>query len=307
MTLCTLAILQLGILADALISEEAPPTGAAGVDTSLWPVVFLHIPKTAGNFATTVMRTGCNTTRIPRDWSAKGSGDDLPDGCGREHFAQMSRGHTPLRLTSGIGVEHAAALFRDPGQRLMSGYFHGRHDCPAELHRVAPWCKSQNSTSPFCLPTQIVTLESVERYAECVGSCMSSIVFGQWCRQRIQADDLPIVLQRIEQMGFVGLTEEYDFSVCMFHARFGGECVAAEFQNRREGIHKLPSWLPFSTHRGYEVPSSEKIEEALDMDRQVYQAARNRFWADMRRYGIDREFCARLCPEHRSVFASSKS
>lgn len=96
-------------------------------------------------------------------------------------------------------------------------------------------------------------------------------------------------------MGFVGLTEEYDFSVCLFHARFGGACEAPEFYNRHPGTRH-------SEHRGYDVPWSRRLRELLEDEVATYEAARGRFWRDVRRFGVNRSFCQRLCPRPPEVF-----
>ena len=44
---------------------------------------------------------------------------------------------------------------------------------------------------------------------------------------------LSLARTRVRQMAFVGMTEAWDLSVCLFHAMFGGECLAVEFNNSR--------------------------------------------------------------------------
>ena len=42
---------------------------------------------------------------------------------------------------------------------------------------------------------------------------------------------------RLRRFAFVGLTEYYDASVCLFHEMFGGRVRPNEFKNVREGFH----------------------------------------------------------------------
>ena len=57
---------------------------------------------------------------------------------------------------------------------------------------------------------------------------------GQQCSE--QKPDLEKALQRLQDgFKFVGLTEYWEASVCLFHAMFGGECDAMEFENTRPG------------------------------------------------------------------------
>mmetsp|Transcript_24808 Transcript_24808/g.50783 ORF Transcript_24808/g.50783 Transcript_24808/m.50783 type:complete len:310 (-) Transcript_24808:90-1019(-) len=52
-----------------------------------------------------------------------------------------------------------------------------------------------------------------------------------------------------EDFGFVGITEHWDLSVCLFHAMYGGECVSEEFEPLRanknhtgDSIDDLNGW-----------------------------------------------------------------
>ena len=52
--------------------------------------------------------------------------------------------------------------------------------------------------------------------------------------------DIEKALARVQGFQLVGLTDEYDLTVCLFHAMLGGECLPAEFINMRPGgVDKL--------------------------------------------------------------------
>jgi len=232
----------------------------------------------------------------------------VPDGCLRR-VALLEPGHAPLigerlRRVPEPKTQHVMAMFREPKQRLMSGYFHGRHDCFEPLGKaVAPGCFSQdaNMSSEACRDILTVSLEEVERYAECVGSCQTRMVAGDSCNGAPASPaQLRIALDTIEGMGFVGLIGEYELSVCLFHTMFGGQCQTAEFGDLRRGAKSKRG-------EGYGAPASPKLDRLLEFDSITYAAARDRFWRDVREHHVTRASCARLCDRPTHVFGRDAS
>mmetsp|Transcript_18579 Transcript_18579/g.50396 ORF Transcript_18579/g.50396 Transcript_18579/m.50396 type:complete len:361 (-) Transcript_18579:39-1121(-) len=109
--------------------------------------------------------------------------------------------------------------------------------------------------------------------------------------------DVSLAMRRLrEGFKFVGIMEEYDLSVCLFHAMFGGECLPVEFANMRPGqAEESPGSA--TVHRRAKVEAAED-----DADTALYNAARERFWADVKTYGVGRRLCRRLCHSVHGVF-----
>ncbi|CAK0817251.1 unnamed protein product [Prorocentrum cordatum] len=104
-------------------------------------------------------------------------------------------------------------------------------------------------------------------------------------------------LAAVARMGFVGLTEEWPTSVCLFHARFGGECFQASFKNVRPGKanHR------YDTFVGY-------ITWSMGIDDVLYGAARERFWKDVAAHGVTPERCrTEICPAAAEFFEEASS
>jgi hypothetical protein len=80
----------------------------------------------------------------------------------------------------------------------------------------------------------------------------------------------------VKQLKFVGLTEEWNDAVCLFHAMFGGAVRQEEFKN----FH----------------PTRAKPSTAVDdeLDNPVYAAAKERFRALQKQYGAEK--CHRAAP-----------
>ena len=80
----------------------------------------------------------------------------------------------------------------------------------------------------------------------------------------------------VRRLAFVGLTERFDDAVCLFHARFGGRPVPAQFLNVRPRVPR----------NGSESASRDEaaLVAAVDpWEAAVYAAARERFEADLAR------------------------
>ena len=53
---------------------------------------------------------------------------------------------------------------------------------------------------------------------------------------RLQELKQAVSFLRSEKMAFVGLTDYWTESICLFHAMFGGNITAHEFTNTRPGV-----------------------------------------------------------------------
>jgi len=102
--------------------------------------------------------------------------------------------------------------------------------------------------------------------------------------------DLPLALERLDGFKFVGLTEEFALSVCLFHAMFGGDCLGVEFTNLRPGNYSDKSSNPFENFSDpYDHPLHSTVSEI--------------FWANIERFGAHGYNCAsRICPVARNLF-----
>ena len=98
------------------------------------------------------------------------------------------------------------------------------------------------------------------------------------------ASRLPRVIDFIErEMAFVGLLEEWEKTICLFHASFGGPLFAAELMNVR----------PTNGGRASKYNESE-LGDVLDAaDQAVYAAAKRRFERDVRDHRADISQCLR--------------
>ena len=81
------------------------------------------------------------------------------------------------------------------------------------------------------------TAGAVHAYATQHAGCQTRMVLGQscWSHEPLNHSELKAAQRRLEQFAFVGITDRYDESVCLFHAMAGGSRgpVAVEFEDVR--------------------------------------------------------------------------
>jgi len=251
------------------------------------PIYYMHIPKAGSSFATAIAHLACGS-RIGKEVKvSEPSYRDWKKKCGKEHIARFTSGHRPL--DPGVQLRTVVTLVRPARQRIISGYFHSLHDCPElqkELHisENPPWKVHQ------------IDRDLLLKYGNCVQGCASSMLSGHGCAtgkrslEDLQADAHQAVA-KIPQIGFVGLTNHWDLTVCMWHAKYGGECLEAEFANVRPGKYS-------SAHDETIFDSSfHPIDDA------IYDAAALQFMHDMKTYDVSPKTCARkFCPNMAQLF-----
>eukprot|EP00927_Polykrikos_kofoidii_P015421 TRINITY_DN1684_c0_g1_i1.p1 TRINITY_DN1684_c0_g1~~TRINITY_DN1684_c0_g1_i1.p1 ORF type:complete len:346 (+),score=33.68 TRINITY_DN1684_c0_g1_i1:81-1118(+) len=168
-------------------------------------------------------------------------------------------------------------LFREPASRVLSSFYHfGRGE--GNMLNFARKIKGQQASMLSTGMGGMAKIRCEFNQEDAPGACQHMVI-----------PDVPLALQRLDGFGFVGIVEEYELAVCLFHAMFGSPCLPVEFLNMRPG----------------EYPGGkEKKERELAMlraegdpwDDPVYDYARRRFWGDVRQYNLKPSVCRSICP-----------
>eukprot|EP00055_Hartaetosiga_balthica_P001882 m.138846 g.138846 ORF g.138846 m.138846 type:complete len:297 (-) comp17274_c0_seq1:139-1029(-) len=191
---------------------------------------WVHIPKTGTSFGTALIHYACEflSEDIYPHRTERNSGDmkDVMDkfykppfctGVFQFHFA----GHAPLRYSEREkgGV---VTMLRDPRRRHYSGWqVHGRKGTP---------------THP----------EDLHDYVLMYKGCQMKMLLGEKCEFSLdeaapdvwhptskQAERAVKLLGNRKIVAFVGLTDEWEASICLFHAMYGGFITHHEMLNTR--------------------------------------------------------------------------
>merc|ERR1711963_1129096 len=126
----------------------------------------------------------------------------------------------------------------------------------------------------------------MRRYGRCVSGCMAQMLVGQKCGnpRKLSPTQVAIAVSNVARLGFVGLQEEWQLSVCLFHVRFGGTCQRSEFENVRPSAAR---------HRYAKVQATVKMTDESWPDEAVYQAVAYRFWHEIEFHNVTHARCAR--------------
>lgn len=256
------------------------------------PIVYLHIPESGAGFATTVAHHACGD-RLPENLSV-----EEPDAFSREwshvcdasKFGRFTNGNIPL-VESGEELAHAVVMIRDPAQRVVSSYFGDMHDCPEfrAKHKCVEvggsWrCAGDVQNADLTFSRDPLVMSPVE-YGKCVENCTANMMSGRGC-STVGEVDVELAVDNIDKLGFVGLTDEWALSICLWHRKFGGRMLPVEFQKVRQGEFT-------SRFRGKEDYDEHKLlgHWRPESDTAVFQAATRRFWRELARYGINGATC----------------
>jgi len=260
-------------------------------------VAWLHIAKTGTSWINTLATWGC--PQMPNDSS-------LPDstpGEGRDELGWLNglidhgqckpdlnisgflRRHAPLGVLDRHELQDHAGnwvtMLRQPEQRIISGFHHGKHDYPGN---------DVNMTV----------------YAPAVAGCQVRMMLGKPCGpgnshryegySLVREEDVDHAIRVVEEeFAFVGITEEWALSVCLFHKMFGGSCHQREFLNVRPGESHSSDEYETDILEGF-------IDEA---DGKLYAKALQIFSSNLHSFGVSRESCTSICSAFPDPFLNS--
>jgi hypothetical protein len=277
----------------------ALPTITDSVRSDINPIYYLHIPESGSGFATTVVRHACGDN-LPAELEVLEPTDFLATRyptCNASRFSRFTSGHEPLEITRDADLAHAVVMIRDPSQRVLAGYYNDLHDCDAL--KLEHHCSTDagflrcdgdimRDDGLFLRNPQTI---SPRAYGQCVENCTANMLTGRSCSEP-GAVDVQRAIDAIDKLGFVGLTDEWTLSVCLWHKMFGGRVVPAEFNHAKRGVISARShgFGSYDHHAllGHWRPAA---------DTRVFEAASHRFWSDIEQFGIDQEVCEQEAAE----------
>mmetsp|Transcript_50630 Transcript_50630/g.94133 ORF Transcript_50630/g.94133 Transcript_50630/m.94133 type:complete len:371 (+) Transcript_50630:270-1382(+) len=316
----------------------------------LRPLRWLHIPKCGTSLGISLIYYGC--TNVPDSIEIRvahaGIEPSVPEGVDSPFDYKrdcLRRGAFVARagvVGSHVGLDygqdwdlgqskgHVVAFFREPGQRLISAYWHAQHadGMPrstwglmrekislvernmshwAEKVAHVPKAQLQRDTPLEILPEYRKAMQTYF-YWRGVQGCMTKMVLGFRCADDVELTPLMHARAKYRiahDFAFVGLTEEWDASICLFHQMLGGHAREIEFLNYRAGkMTRVKEGKDKASPGGSAKAAAEerrkKAEKMYDVsvlkglvdpwDSETYEAARGVFVGNIRKFST--------CPGH---------
>jgi len=195
--------------------------------------------------------------------------------------------HRVIRDTDFEPFKHSfVGIFRLPEERMVSAFNHfaeGKGDIlKFRQYTLGTVTKMLAGSSPIGTPVVDCSFKYQELFADAT-DCSD-----EKCNEclRTPETDLPKALERLKSFAFVGLTEQFSLSVCLWHVMFGGECLPVEFENMRKGVEHTNTAMLLDELKDHQDP----------FDNIVYNKASDMFWSNIAAYDVDAAKCSALCP-----------
>eukprot|EP00930_Biecheleria_cincta_P089106 TRINITY_DN78368_c0_g1_i1.p1 TRINITY_DN78368_c0_g1~~TRINITY_DN78368_c0_g1_i1.p1 ORF type:complete len:367 (+),score=50.83 TRINITY_DN78368_c0_g1_i1:56-1156(+) len=276
-------------------SSPNPPSARSSPElpapTALRKPFFLHVPKCGSSFETLLVQYVCSGA-IPENLTVldpQAFFRDLGYKCPGSKFGRLESDHRPLH--AGIPLQMVVTMLREPSSRVLSGYNDNLHDCVTMQQHFL--CNGVSCLGDVFLSGRWIRNASVidpVEYAKCVENCAVNMLTGKTCEAK-DNPDVEAAVRKVGELGFVGLTEEWNMSVCLFHAKFGGRILASEIYNTRPGVYRTAQ----EDKQKLETLTAQAERMLGDwpatIEMRVYEAARARFWQEIERWGVRRESC----------------
>ena len=167
---------------------------------------------------------------------------------------------------------HHYGLFREPSARVMSAYryFRGASGTPENYARAA---------------SGSMTLQLTGQQHGLV--CLLHL--GPRCHKK---PNMTLALRRLDSFAFVGLSDAYALSICLFHRQFRTPCLPFELYNSRPTTYNETELTAFRAQLARGVPFGGCVDAA---DETLYAHARSRFARALRDYNVTPHVCAKVC------------
>jgi len=179
-------------------------------------------------------------------------------------------------LYNRLYVGHTFSMFRQPEQRTISHYYEyieGEFFVLAE-QVFNGWTK-EPTLAEFAHRTQGWSVRMITRIG---ANC-------EWMVGNVTEAETALAVSRVSDghtFSFIGITDQWDLSMCLVHAMFGGKCLASDFANTRPGPNASADLYDTAGLLGW-------VDVA---DGQVYAEALKAFQENLNVYGVSMASCS---------------
>lgn len=248
-------------------------------------LAWLHTPKAGTSFANVVIAWGC--PHLLGELSQTHHHSAIANKFCLAHTQDCPTGHSLCSSHSPIDFESDAADTVH-SWRQSKGHFVGMFRKPEQRHISGFYDDQLMSTAGVEIYHGRYT--SALEYSKANAGCSTKLLAGKPCNDRFNATAEmaeKAIVHLDNGFAFVGLTEEWELSVCLFHRMFGGQCDVREFGNIRPGLDRTDEEYDTSELEGWKDP----------FDGPLYERAKFKFWSDVAKYDVSWDNCRNsICP-----------
>ncbi len=227
------------------------------------PVIFLHIPKTAGStvYAALKLLHGPHFMRVGNVFSNPDRCRELAWQMRHDPSVRVAAGHTLLALRPLYPPEARwATMLRDPVERTLSHYYYYCHHLAAS-----------GDTSP-----EDLTLQHCVEKGYLVDNLQTRILSGGEFDAAASEEMLAAAKENLRGFAAVGLAEEFDRSLALLYLTFGWPTLLVR------DVRVNASRPPRAAHSEADL---EAVRRANELDLELYAEARALFEAALARLG----------------------
>lgn len=284
-------LLQLQVQAASIVPQASQDSAAQKHDflegqahrlEKIKPVAFFHVPKAGSTFFNVLYNHPAICALAPKGVAMgkhtllRHPPEKLCEGGWSTSYAavphsQLHFGVSPYNWQRNKG--HFVTMMRQPEQRLLS-HWHYSISHPGFAQGNA------SNIRDFAKQMQGCAVKMLTEKAE-LGSLASPCFNVELRPTMAMANE---AVQRLrEGFAFVGLTDKWQLSICLFHAMYGAKCNDVEFQD-------------VNRQRQNSTWDAAGLNDFHDpFDGLLYEEAQRIFHKNLNRYGVSEENCPSLC------------
>jgi len=284
-------------LAGFLRSRAGAELGVERRAKFLTPLAWFHVPKTGTSICNTFWHTPAVCPGMPSDsyisdsrqtgsWNSSwGSREAVcRGGLSLTYRDNQNNPHIGIGGPTGQHYKqnrgHFVTMLRQPEQRLISMYYYYTPQGLLGVERLREKTWIYDTESP-----------SLREYADWNAGCTVRQLLmdvSKPCETLYspKSEDVSVAIEMLQEgFAFVGITEQWDLSVCLFRAMFGGQCNSLDFLDTRLGSNASRS----------DYDTSELYGWVDTWDGPIYSEALLMFESTRNAYGVDSQWCASFC------------
>jgi len=233
-----------------------------------FPIEWMHVPKCGSSFVNSIVQIPGTCTGIPADYTY----EDVNSSSPLTQFQEVAR----QRCKDGIDADR----MMHPGVEDIPGWEEGKGRFMTMLRQPE---QRMLSDYYYFLPRKSLQ-DTLGNRGGCVVKMLVRKSQNSCGGDPVSDDEIAEAKERLKTgFAFIGITEQWDLSVCLFNKMFGiDRCHAHQFANTRQ----TPTFIKSSAE--YDI---SELQGWRDDDNEIYDEAIRLFEAKLLEYNVSNVSC----------------